>query len=125
MEFVITGEPIGKPRMSRRDVWAQRPCVVAYRAWADKARAAAALALAVVPTPDTVELVAYLPIPPSWSRRKAAEAAGRRHRTKPDADNVAKAALDALFKHDQVVSDLRVQKRWDDGGGPRLEVTVA
>src|SRR5689334_17701964 len=39
--IVIPGQPIGKPRQTQADKWKQRPCVVQYRLWADRARKAA------------------------------------------------------------------------------------
>jgi len=38
---VVPGAPIPKPRQTRRDKWARRPCVLRYREWADQIRAAA------------------------------------------------------------------------------------
>lgn len=36
--FTIPGTPVGKPRQTQRDKWAERDCVLRYRAWADRAR---------------------------------------------------------------------------------------
>jgi len=41
--ITVPGNPVGKPRMTRKDKWAQRPCVLRYREWADRARAAAGI----------------------------------------------------------------------------------
>src|SRR3990167_9026587 len=69
--FTIKGEPMGKPRMTRRDKWKQRPCVLAYRSWADSARAAFGKTEKVVLTqPTTLSIVAYFSIPASWSTYK-------------------------------------------------------
>ncbi len=116
--------------MTQRDKWKRRPCVVAYRAWADLARASAAPALdklggAVLADVGTVMFVGYFAMPSSWSAKKRAEMAGQPHRVKPDTDNVEKALLDALFTRDQGVHSVSKLKRWDDGFGPRLFVVVA
>lgn len=119
-EFIIPGSPIGKPRMTQRDKWKKRPNVMRYRAWADGARAAAPANLPR--NPRNVSWVAYLPMPKSWSKKKRAEMRGEPHRQKPDRDNIDKALLDALFKNDAGVCFGVLEKRWDDGTGPRLLV---
>lgn len=118
--FTIPGEPIGKPRMTQRDKWAKRPCVLRYREWADKARAAAG----GLGDPTEVSWTAYFQMPKSWSKMKRAEMKGTPHRQKPDRDNVDKAVLDALFKQDCGVAIGFLRKFWDDGNGPRLEVSI-
>ena len=81
--IVCFTNPIGKPRMTRRDKWAQRPCVLRYRAFADELR------LAAGKLPDDVygvAVTAYLPIPKSWSKQKRLAHLGIDHRTWPDID---------------------------------------
>jgi Holliday junction resolvase RusA-like endonuclease len=127
VQFEVPGEPIGKPRMTQRDVWKQRPCVMEYRSWCDRARRHAGADFRFgkqSETPPAVTLTAYFEIPRSWNAKKRAAAAGAPHQAKPDSDNVGKALLDALFSQDQKVSDLVVRKRWDDGHGPRLHVVL-
>jgi Holliday junction resolvase RusA-like endonuclease len=127
MSFTIPGDPIGKPRMTQRDKWRRRPVVVAYRAWADVARLAASRVLVKLAggAPGVLRAQAFFEMPSSWPRKRQAAMAGQPHRVKPDVDNVAKAILDALIQHDQVVHELHVTKRWDDGAGARLVVEVA
>src|SRR5688572_7856631 len=94
--FTIPGLPVGQPRMTRRDKWKRRPCVMRYRAWADSARIAAG----VLPDPSKVisfDWKAFFPPPDSWSKKRRAEAIGKPHRSSPDRDNIDKAILDALF----------------------------
>jgi len=120
--FTIPGAPMGKPRMTRRDKWKKRPAVVKYRNWADRARAAAPSDLPAEPI--SVSWVAYLPLPKSWRKPLQDAMRWQLHRHKPDRDNIDKALLDALFKNDAGVCQGTLEKRWDDGSGPRLEVTV-
>ena len=111
--------PMGKPRMTRRDKWAKRPCVLRYRAFCDEVRSHAK------DFPEDcyrVDWVAYLPIPKSWSKAKKEEMQGEFHQAKPDRDNIDKAILDALLKEDCMVASGTLEKRWDDGNGPRLEI---
>jgi Holliday junction resolvase RusA-like endonuclease len=59
-----------------------------------------------------------LPIPPSWSKRKQAEASGQFIRPigKPDVDNLAKAVMDGcnevLYFDDAQIVALSVRKRY-------------
>ena len=125
LSFTIPGEPVGKPRMTQRDRWKVRKCVAAYRAWVDVARLSARMAGELPPLPGRVEARAYFSMPGSWSAKDRAQNAGLPHRSKPDVDNVTKALLDALFAQgDQVIYRIEVEKRWDDGGGPRFEVSI-
>jgi Holliday junction resolvase RusA-like endonuclease len=124
--FTIEGDPVGAPRMTRRDHWLKRPVVVAYFAWCAVARRAASgdQLAKLASVPRRVALTAFFAMPAGWSAKRRRESAGTPHRVKPDADNVSKALMDALFDQDQAVSDLQVLKRWDDGAGPRLVVRL-
>ncbi|MNJ68120.1 Endodeoxyribonuclease RusA [compost metagenome] len=46
--------------------------------------------------------------------------AGKPHQQKPDADNLLKALMDAIYNEDCSVWDVRVTKRWGDTG----EITI-
>lgn len=119
--IVVPGEPVAKPRQTRSDKWKERPCVVRYREWADRARAAAG----AVPTEaQHADIVIYLPLPQSLSGKKRAAMAGTPHRVKPDIDNLIKSSLDALLKRDQGIHEIRAKKFWEDEQGPRVEITL-
>lgn len=120
--FTIPGAPIGKPRMTQRDKWKKRPCVMRYRAWADSARAAAPKDMPKDPV--DVNFTAYLPMPKSWSAKKREAMRGQLHRQKPDVDNIFKSLADALWKSDCGIAIGSFCKRWDDGKGPRTEMAV-
>jgi Holliday junction resolvase RusA-like endonuclease len=111
--FVVDGPAPGKPRMTQRDKWKKRPCVVAYRAWCDRVRYAAG----IVPLASAVSLVsvtAFYAPPPSWSKSKRAASIGQMKRSKPDGDNILKALTDALWSSDEMLGDQRVQRRWGE-----------
>lgn len=120
-QFTIVGQPVGKPRMTQRDQWMHRECVVRYRLWADRARLAAP---ELPEMPARVRAIAFLSLPDSLSKRKRAEMVGKPHRVRPDSDNILKAICDALFANDAVIYDEHILKFWDDGKGARVEVSV-
>lgn len=119
--FVFMGEPLGKPRMTRQDVYIKRKPVVRFRAYETRLQAACR---GVSQEASQVSWTAYLSIPKSWSEKKKAAMAGQFHRQKPDRDNIDKGILDALFKSDCGIAAGTLAKFWDDGGGARLEITV-
>jgi len=78
--------------------------------------------------PLTATITAYFPIPKSVSKRKREIMQGGLvpHTKKPDADNIAKAVLDALngiaFYDDSQVASLRVAKYYSEE--PRVEIEL-
>lgn len=121
--FCIPGDPFAAPRMTQSDKWKKRPCVMRYREWSDKARAAAPSDMTQQPL--RVHIQPFIAIPESWSKKKKAQYAGAFHRQRLDGDNLLKACADALFAEDGCVAIMSVEKRWDDGNGPRMLVTVS
>lgn len=113
--------PVPKPRQTRSDKWKQRPCVVAYREFADALRSAAAAERFTMPEAGAV-VVFRLPMPKSWSEAKRNRMHGQPHRQKPDVDNLLKAFLDALCDDDCAIWNVAAQKRWSDD--PRISVTL-
>lgn len=66
--------------------------------------------------PVRLRIVAYFPMPKSWSKRRRAEMDGKLHTSKPDGDNILKSLCDGLnslaFVDDMQVADGRCVKRW-------------
>jgi Holliday junction resolvase RusA-like endonuclease len=119
--IVVHGTPLAKPRMTQRDKWAKRPCVVKYRTWCDRIRAAAG----EMPPAESVAEVnwtAYFEPPKSWKKKRRWDAIGQPHRSTPDKDNVEKGLLDILFKQDKGIADGRGRKRW--GTPARIEISI-
>ena len=103
--------PIGKPRMTRADNWKQRPAVMRYRAFCDEVR------LKNVAMPEQGGHITFVvPMPKSWSQKKRVTMNGQAHQQKPDADNMIKALMDALFTDDAHIWDFRVTKVWGESG---------
>lgn len=104
--------PIGKPRQTQRDRWAQRPAVLRYRAFCDELRHKFKYAL-----PDVLVLEFHMPMPASWSAKKRAAHLGKPHQQKPDIDNLCKAVMDALSPDDSYVYVLHATKYWGENPG--------
>ena len=120
-KIVVPGAPVAKPRQTRSDKWKERPCVVRYREWADRARAEAG---AIPHAARRADIVIYLPLPRSLSAKKRTAMAGQPHTVKPDIDNLIKSSLDALLKRDQGIHQVTARKFWEDAHGPRVEITL-
>lgn len=120
-EFDFHGPPVGKPRMTQRDVWKKRPIVLRYHVFKDALRAAAG---EMPPGPDAVIVTAHVPMPPSWSKKKQAELAGKPCRQKPDWDNIGKAVCDTLFEEDACIWCGATVKYWCPAGQEGLNVKV-
>lgn len=120
--LLVTPEP--KPRMSQRDKWLSppRPCVAAYRLYCDRLRGLAEREGFRLPDAG-LSLVFYLPMPPSWPKKKRATMDGAPHQQKPDLDNLLKAFSDALRPDDSGIWRLdSLEKRWSETG--RIHVSV-
>jgi len=132
VHIILSGQPVGKgrPRFTR----AGRTYTPAKtKEYEQKLRQAAILAMKDQdrePTemPCRVVILAQFQIPKSWPKYKqqaALTGEGNYKPGKPDIDNIAKAALDAMngivFKDDALVSKLEVEKRY---GQPLLIATV-
>lgn len=105
--------PVAKPRQTRRDRWAKRPCVVAYRAFADELRLLAKRYSFALENGLAYEF--HLPMPASWSKKKRAEKLGQLHDQKPDLDNLIKAVWDALAEEDKAIAHIAGAKKvWSE-----------
>jgi Holliday junction resolvase RusA-like endonuclease len=119
-EIVLDVTPCPKPRMTQRDKWKKRPCVLRYHAFKDALRSA--WPEGVTFPGDVVIALFQVPMPASWSKAKRDEHRGKRHEQRPDADNYSKALLDAAMVEDKSISTLFVEKRWADKGAIRIVV---
>lgn len=100
-------EPMGKPRMTQRDKWGEREVVQRYWAFKDECQ------LRKVEVPEEgAEVTFILPMPKSWSQKKKAEFDGKPHQQNPDIDNLLKALLDAVYKDDSKVWEIKARKIW-------------
>ena len=113
VSFHVPGAPVGKgrPRFTKTG---HTYTPAKTKAW-EKQVADAATGKALLSGPLKAILVFYLPIPKSWSKRRRQEADGRPAITRVDADNLAKAVLDAcngiIYEDDRQVTELHVVKQ--------------
>ena len=107
--------PCPKPRMTQRDKWKKRPCVLRYRAFCDEAR------FKIKTLPERFDATFYIPMPKSWSLSKCIQMVGMPHTVKPDLDNLLKALLDALWENDQELYECHIHKRWADKGAIEIK----
>lgn len=107
IEFDVPGKPMAKPRMTQRDKWQKRPCVMRYRSWCDLAsecfekalnQAGFTSGLSAYQV-DSLSWVAHFEPPKTWSGKRRTLVLGELHRSRPDRDNIDKAVLDSLFPH--------------------------
>lgn len=120
-EFTFHGKPLGKPRMTQRDKFVMRPACKRY--WDFKA--AIRTAAGTLPDqPDMVIVSAWVPMPPSWSKKKSEAMNGQPCRQKPDWDNIGKAVCDALFDEDCCIWVGATIKYWCVAGAECLIVKV-
>ena len=108
--------PVPKPRMTRRDKWAKRPCVLRYYWFKDLVRSYKV----ELPT-ENAHVTFWMPMPRSWSKKKKAEMVGGPHQQTPDLDNMLKALADAVYGDDSIIWDIRVTKRWATTGAIQIE----
>lgn len=108
-------EPCPKPRMTRRDKWANRSCVLRYRQFKDECRARG------VTLPQPCKVVFYIEMPKSWSAHDRRVNDQMPHQRKPDLDNLLKALCDAVLKDDSKIWNVRAEKRWSYAAG--IEIT--
>jgi Holliday junction resolvase RusA-like endonuclease len=93
----------------------KRPCVLRYRAFADKVR------LHRVKLPQPCRVVFHIAMPKSWAEIARRRLDGKPHSQKPDLDNLVKALWDALHARDEVLWRVDAEKRWTRGAA-RIEV---
>lgn len=116
--MLLNTAPCPKPRMTRRDKWAERPAVMRYRAFCDELRSE--VNGWEMPA-SGVWLMFYIEMPKSWSKRKRAKMDQHPHQQKPDIDNLVKAFLDALHVDDSHIHDIRASKTWSEVPGIQVQ----
>lgn len=129
VHFTIPGEPVakGRPRMTRTGRAYTPSKTRLYEGYIQDLWKKKTVAELPTGLPLRVCVDAFFSIPKSMSKKARKALDGAPHTKKPDADNVAKAVLDALnglaFDDDSRICDLTITKRYtlED---PRVEVML-
>ena len=133
IEFFVPGTPVGKgrPRAARRGaglVMFTPGKTADYEALVAATAGNAMRAHQLLDGPLEAVLDVRFPVPVSWSkaRRARALAGAEWHTSKPDADNVAKAILDAcngvVFRDDSQIVMLTATKEFSETPGVRVVI---
>ena len=133
IEFFVPGPPVGKgrPRAARRGagvVMFTPEKTADYEALVSATAGNAMRAHQLLDGPLEAVLEMRFPVPASWSKARRARAlAGIEwHTSKPDADNVAKAILDAcngvVFRDDSQIVMLTATKEFSETPGVRVVI---
>ena len=135
IEIELSGQPIGKgrPRFTKTGhTYTQKTKEYERRlhaaAWAEMAKHS----IDMTDRPVAIDIIAFMDIPKSWSKKKrlAAEYGAISPLGTPDADNIAKIVCDGLnntiYADDKQVTSLRVKKTFcHPDRGPVLYVSVS
>ena len=133
IEFFVPGAPVGKgrPRAARRGagvVMFTPEKTADYESLVAATAGNAMRAHQLLDGPLEAVLDVRFPVPVSWSkaRRARALAGAEWHTSKPDADNVAKAILDAcngvVFRDDSQIVMLTATKEFSETPGVRVVI---
>ena len=133
IRVVIDGPPVakGRPRMTRTG---HTYTPDKTRAYEDHGRVMAQLAMAgrdPFDGPVNIKVVATMPIPESWSKKKKNDALTGvlRHTTSPDLDNLVKAATDSLngivFRDDRQIDSISAMKTYGTKPCTVIEVSMS
>jgi len=110
--MILNIAPCSKPRMTQRDKWKKRQCVVNYFAFRDRIRQELTTIYSNQLLGHGLDVIFKVEMPKSWSKKKKAKMAGEPMQSKPDIDNYIKGLLDAMYKEDKLVWSISAMKIW-------------
>ena len=111
--------PCSKPRMTQRDRWKKRQCVLDFFAFRDAVRQEKEdwSLIGKDFEYESFEIEFHVPMPKSWSKKKKKLHDGKPHNQTPALDNLLKAWKDSVFEEDSVVWRVHACKLWTSGPG--------
>ena len=120
--MILNVPPCSKPRMTQRDRWAKRQCVLDFFAFRDRIKQELKKknALLIEEGPfnwDELEIIFLVPMPKSWSKKKKALMAGKPMQQRPDIDNYLKGLFDATHEEDATIWKVTASKIWTSEAG--------
>jgi Holliday junction resolvase RusA-like endonuclease len=119
--FILDIIPNTAPRMTRSDQWKtdpnhpnpkQRQRLSVTRYFAYKNSVAKLCNEINLNEFSTLDIIFFIPMPQSWSKKKKEKMNGMPHQSRPDIDNLSKAFMDSVMKEDSHVWSIRKEKRW-------------
>ena len=120
--MILNIPPCSKPRMTQRDRWKKRQCVLDFFAFRDRIRQEVKRinTLLIKESPfdwDNLTVIFLVPMPKSWSKKKKALMAGKPMQQRPDLDNYLKGLFDATHEEDSSIWKVTASKIWTDCTG--------
>ena len=116
----IQTDPVTAPRQSQSSRWKPTPHIQRYRCYRDELRIRCNAAKFTLS--DQIEMIFYLPMPKSWSKRRKLQMDNQPAKSNSkDIDNLAKAVMDALLPQDRHVWRIVASKFWAYSGGVHIK----
>ncbi len=120
--MILNIPPCSKPRMTQRDRWKKRQCVLDFFAFRDRIKQEVKRinTLLIKESPfdwDNLTVIFLVPMPKSWSKKKKALMAGKPMQQRPDLDNYLKGLFDATHEEDSSIWKVTASKIWTDCTG--------
>ena len=120
--MILNIPPCSKPRMTQRDRWKKRQCVLDFFAFRDRIKQEIKIidTLLIKEPPfdwDNLTVIFLVPMPKSWSKKKKALMAGKPMQQRPDLDNYLKGLFDATHKEDSSIWKVTASKIWTNCNG--------
>ena len=120
--MILNIPPCSKPRMTQRDRWKKRQCVLDFFAFRDRIRQEVKRinTLLIKESPfdwDNLTVIFLVPMPKSWSKKKKALMVGKPMQQRPDLDNYLKGLFDATHEEDSSIWKVTASKIWTDCTG--------
>ena len=120
--MILNIPPCSKPRMTQRDRWKKRQCVLDFFAFRDRIRQEVERidTLLIKESPfdwDNLTVIFLVPMPKSWSKKKKALMVGKPMQQRPDLDNYLKGLFDATHEEDSSIWKVTASKIWTDCTG--------
>ena len=112
--------PCSKPRMTQRDKWKKRQCVLDFFAFRDAVRQEKENKWekeGIDFEYESFDIEFHIEMPKSWSKKKRSEMIGKPHQQRPDLDNFLKAWKDSVYEEDAIVWQIKATKLWTFGSG--------
>ena len=120
--MILNIPPCSKPRMTQRDRWKKRQCVLDFFAFRDRIRQEVKRinTLLIKESPfdwDNLTVIFLVPMPKSWSKKKKALMVGKPMQQRPDLDNYLKGLFDATHEEDSSIWKVTASKIWTSEAG--------